>query len=43
MRPAAITQTSQEKYFTSAVIADAGGAAAMVTRANGARAAKKDS
>jgi len=41
MRLGAITQTSREKYFTSAVIAGDGGAAAMVTRVNGAQAAKK--
>ena len=41
MRLGAITQTSREKYFTSAVIAGDGGAAAMVTRVNDARAAKK--
>ena len=37
----ALTQTSLEKYFTSAVIAADGGAAAMGTRENGARVAKK--
>lgn len=35
--------TDQSGYFTSAIIAADGGAAAMDTRGNGAQAAKKDS
>ena len=43
MRLGAITQTSREKSFTSAVIAGDGGAAAIVPRVNAVHAAKKDS